>query len=217
MERIEYPNSLYFVEIEERPDGFYAKDNLGNSLLSKTKEELLKEIEKISCYIRYNNSRIADSLPETPWIDSSNIAHSMISDLNTCEKNYLIELIESDKDFDTGWGSTSKEFCDLRIVRSESKICIFVHNEMDDIPEIIYDAIPDGYTDELTEEKVLEIENILWNNFDFSTEVSLEKIVNSDIGLDELISEIAKMESESDTILEENFNACKSIVSANLK
>ena len=207
-EKFEFEDSLY-------TDGFLIEDCVGNEILKESKEEALKEIERLNIMYKFNNDLLTQDLPKETWEDSDYTYKYTTEELGEEENSsgsQLKKLLDSGKDFDTGWGLSGKEFTSLRVCRKGSKIVIFVHNEMDDIPEIIYDAVEDGQEDLLTEEAVEDIENLLYECMDFATEVDLDKVLSADISFEKLMEEIAELEKESYDDLEDKFEFCKGTV-----
>ena len=122
----------------------------------------------------------------------------------------LQELLDSGKDFDTGFGCSRKELDGMRITGIKDELTVEVSVWMDDLPDLIYDACPDGQEEHLTEKLHAELEECLWECID--TETTVSRTLPRTAAIDEILEAAEACRSECDAFLQENFECCKSTV-----
>ena len=98
-----------------------------------------------------------------------------LTDLYPEDEAILRAAIDARKTFDTGWIGCKKEIRSFRMISDGKLITIQASAEMDEFPDLIYDALDDDV--ELTEEQVETLEEYWYNDTEMFTEVESERTV----------------------------------------
>lgn len=96
-----------------------------------------------------------------------------VSDWYDAFEEEMVRAIESNEPFDTDWVGCKKEIESFRIVRDDDgDACVEVWEGMDEVKDLVYDAIWDVFRseEEISDEDMEEILEMLWSDWDFSTE-----------------------------------------------
>ena len=120
----------------------------------------------------------------------------------------LKEAIESGKDFDTGWHGWKKEIQSMRISREDGRILVEVSQEMDELPDLIYDCLLDEEEENLTDEMIEEITDYLAMETEFNTYDENSEVLPTDASLDEVIDKAKELMQECDNYLKDAYRIC---------
>lgn len=101
-----------------------------------------------------------------------------VSDWTPAFEKEMAKALESNEPFDTDWVGCTKEIESFRIVRDDDgDACVDVWEGMDEGGDLIDDAIWDvfgGFQSEVDKSDIDEIQDLLWSDWDFSTETNHE-------------------------------------------
>lgn len=101
-----------------------------------------------------------------------------VSDWTPAFEKEMVKALESNEPFDTDWVGCTKEIESFHIVRNEDgDITVEVWEGMDENEDLVDDAIWDVFGEpqsEVNDSDVEEILDILWNDWDFKTEVTYD-------------------------------------------
>lgn len=173
-------------------------------------------VARVQECVRDNENYYQTELPVTPLSMSGDVCRYGVTMLNDDAEEKLRELLDSGKDFDTGWGSCTKELEGVRFYARGDEITVSVSMEMDDMPELIYDATPDGI--DLNEEEVDAIQDMC-DDLDggISSETIADRTIQRSSTYEEVIEAVRETREEASEYLEQQFEACKSCVSDYLR
>ena len=145
-----------------------------------------------------------------------------VSDWYDAFEEEMVKAIESNEPFDTGWVGCRKEIESFHIVRNEDgDITVEVWEGMDEGTDLVDDAIWDVFGEDHPDAKDSDIEeilDILWNDWDFKTEV----IYDCDFSFKENSTTAEKIQQLKDALDEQidfahkdlkcSYDLCKGVV-----
>ena len=99
----------------------------------------------------------------------------MLMVANGDDEAILRRAIDNKETFDTGWIGCKKEIRSFRMISDGKVITIQAFAEMDDIPDLFYDALEGN--EELTDEQLNELEEYWYADTEISTEAEAEDTV----------------------------------------
>ena len=165
--------------------------------------------------IRDNEGVFLTELPETP-LSTGDVCKYGVTVLNDDAEEKLRELLDSGRDFDTGWGSCTKELESVRFYARGDEITVGVSMEMDDMPALIYDATPNGV--DLSEEEVDAIQDMCDELYEgISSETLIDRTIPRSSTYEEVIEAVREAREEADEYLNEQYEKCKSCVNSFLE
>lgn len=165
--------------------------------------------------IRSNENSFLAKIPETP-LSSGDVCRYDVTTLNNDAEEKLRELLDSGKDFDTGWGSSTKELEGVRFYARGDEITVSVSMEMDEMPELIGDATPDDI--ELNEKEVDAIQDMCDELYGgVISETVADRTIPRASAYEEVIEAVREAREEADEYLNEQYEKCKSCVNSFLE
>ena len=203
----------YFVRVIENGDGtihasdfFSERSHLGPTEF-RSWELAVKEAERC---VKCNEGFYAEELPVTP-LCPGDICHWGFSELYANAEAKLRELLASGKDFDTGFGGSKKEIMSARFYARGDTIKVTVVQEMDDLPDLVYDAVPDGIDAE--EELLDEIADSLEPPFySISTSAKESKELPRSSSYEDVLNAAVELTEKTASQLEADFKTVKRVV-----
>lgn len=132
-----------------------------------------------------------------------------LTDLYPDAEEVLREAIENKATFDTGWIDCRKEIRAFRMISDGTNITIQASAEMDDIPELFYDAL--DVDTELTDDQISELTEYWYQDTEMSTDVISEQTVPVTTYADAMRI-LSMLEDQNDKQLNEWFEVIKSWV-----
>ena len=116
-----------------------------------------------------------------------------IGDFYDAAYKELKEAIESGNGFDTCWHGWKKEIQSMRISRDGGKILVEVSQEMDDMPDLVYDCCLDDEEERLTDEMIEEITDALAMENEFNIWDKQEEYLPADASIDDVIGKAQEL------------------------
>lgn len=125
----------------------------------------------------------------------------------------LRELLTYTGEFRTDWCDCKKELYTFRLTFSDDGILVHVGQWMDDLNDLIYDALYDLDMEDvqLSDKEEREILDLLYEA-DAVTETYVETIVKRDLGFDEIAETLEHLANETDETLKDEYEKVKNIV-----
>ncbi len=125
----------------------------------------------------------------------------------------LRELLTYTGEFRTDWCDCKKELYTFQLTFSDDGILVHVGQWMDDLNDLIYDALYDLDMEDVeisyTEER--EILDLLYEA-DAVTETYVETIVKRDLGFDGIVETLEHLANETDETLKDEYEKVKNII-----
>ena len=115
-----------------------------------------------------------------------------LTDLNNVAEQNLRKILKEGIPFNTGWCGCQKEIRSFKIESDGMrKLRVSAAEEIDDVPDLIYDADMD---ETLTEEDVEYIEEMLDNDMEFRTETTSEKELPANASYEDIMKALEELE-----------------------
>lgn len=116
-----------------------------------------------------------------------------LTDLNDVAEQNLRHALEKGMPFNTGWCGCQKEIRSFAIESDGlSRIKVSAFEEIDDVPDVIYDA-----DETLEEDEVRYIEGILDDDLEFCTETKSEKELSATASYEDIMEALGELESNN--------------------
>ena len=215
-ETIRAERGEYSVRIWEEDSGeIFASDSYteeGEELASFENWE--EALDQARICAKGNNDVYFTKLPVTP-LSSGDICHWGLNELYPDAEKKLRELLSSGQGFDTGWGSCKHEPVSAQIIARDKHITVLVHQEMDDFPALVYDALPDDV--EVDEDTVDSWAEDIQENYGINTEITVEREIPRTSTYEEVVKTMSELSDEADGALQDGFKVVRDYVSEKLR
>lgn len=219
-QRFTCKNGDYYVDVAEDDNGvvtardyFCDMDGLESGVYGSW-EDAVKKAEEC---IQSNEGFYAKDVPVTPLVaDDGDVCKYDVTDLKEDAAEKLKELLASGEDFDTGFGASTKEIQSVRFFARDDTITVSVHAEMDDIPELFLDAVPNELAEKLGENFLDEIESEyevgLGMDCAIVSEATVEESLSRNASYEEVMNAVSRALHDAEEELDSNYGAAKGVV-----
>ena len=216
-QRFECENGDYYAIVKEDDNGVItARDYYSelDGIEPEKCESWDSAVELVKSCVKNNEGFFATEIPVTPLMDDGRDACKWgVGDLKEPAQERLKELLTSGKDFDTGFCSSTKELESVRFLARGKEITVSVYAEMDDIPDLFWDALPNSMESKVGENFTDEMIQMYEDDDSvIATETTADEKIPRTASYDEVMEAVMRAKSNAHKVLDKGFEVAKVLV-----